>query len=480
MRAKKRRYQLFFGVLLVLVLVNVALATDYPQGLVNILDFGLWSIDDPDFRGISPALDMAKIRVGSPQDRSLSTVRIFTFINATEMFAATLPAFGGVTANSTYAGGAAVVYCTSITNEEDIVSGYIASTNNSGTWQNATYVSVNAKSVVANLSLTWNATVGAKVYVAFYANNSVNNWAGSGSTLFTLIATPPDLPPDEPDIPPNEPPPPSTTIYLDFYYYATTQTVNGVTGYAAKVDPPNYAAQVDLAINGSAQINWGFRVWLQFDGTQTELTSGNPTAIMSQSQDAAELLSATWTAPHSAMTFGKTALKFVLYSRWGDPFGAGEWTTEAVYVTNALFYKELMATDVTFYLYSVRSESGGNTYASAFWGTSTYASGITNVAFRTGSATDWQGYYLHTGSFFGFLLAPYTAVIGNAFYAIVLFGLGMSVYIRYKQFSIVVLLIVLLSGAGGAFNLLVGDAFMGIVWLVCAFGLGLVYWRVFR
>jgi hypothetical protein len=98
----------------------------------------------------------------------------------------------------------------------------------------------------------------------------------------------------------------------------------------------------------------------------------------------------------------------------------------------------------------------------------------------TPTRTPWQNFFLNQSNFMTFLAIPCVAVIGNLFYALILFTVGMSVYIHYRNISVVTLLIVLFAGTGGVINLTVGDAYIGVVWLICTFGLGLAYWRVFH
>ena len=90
------------------------------------------------------------------------------------------PTFGAITGTTTVA-GASVTYSVTIS-DNAAVSGFIASWNNTGSWVNGTWTSGGAGSLVG----THNSTVGLKISVIFYANDTSNNWATSATATFTL------------------------------------------------------------------------------------------------------------------------------------------------------------------------------------------------------------------------------------------------------------------------------------------------------
>lgn len=320
-------------------------------------------------------------------------------------------------------------------------------------------------------------------YFAWYAGTETDDdnpleWSVDWSTSFWAYFTNGSAP--EPS--PYEPPiiPSDSSVQIDLWFHADTQTVNNVTGFAALNGIPDEAASVDVDLAGNNTITWGWRVYLQYEGSATELTNGSPVATVTQAYTGGnqeELLNATYEFDETALYFGRVALKFYLYMRWND---TGAWSPMAIFISDYLYYPQLDNCEATFFLFANRTESDGYTIATAHWGTDEYLGGVVDLTFSTADASDYQGYYLGAGNFLAFLTIPYTAVIGNTFYALVIFGIAMSIYIRYRQLSMIVLFITILGGAGGAFNLLVGDLFMGIAWVAAAFGLGLVYWRVFR
>jgi len=71
--------------------------------------------------------------------------------------------------------------------DDNGLSGYIFSTNNSGTWQNASFVSFSGISNTSWNVTTLNDTVGALVQWCYYANDTSDNW--NTSENFSLVTT---------------------------------------------------------------------------------------------------------------------------------------------------------------------------------------------------------------------------------------------------------------------------------------------------
>jgi outer membrane protein assembly factor BamB len=265
------------------------------------------------------------------------------------------------------------------------------------------------------------------------------------------------------------------TSSVDFWFHASTVTFAGDSGYGALVSLPNVAASVSVSASGSVSASWGVRAWVVFDDRSVELTGGVPVSLGSISGVDSGLLSYSLGFPSVLLSFNDCVFKVVVYNRF-----EGDWSASAVFLSEPLAYRYLVGGPVVFNVFAERFEDGGNTYAVTRWGNSVYASGFSGVLFKTSTGTDWQNYYLGTGNFLMFLASPYTFMIGNLFYGLVLLGVGLSVYFRYRNISTVLIFITVLASAGGVGNILFGDAFAGVVWLVAAFALGLAYWRVFR
>lgn len=495
LRENSRVKAILVAALFVLVLSGVVYAADYPTARTPTIN--LYS----DIHGSNTQLDdeiVFDVNLTSPQRRevevlnfSINPIRrpqaerspymVFILnINGTEYSSLPPLSFGTASISSTTAGAMTnISRSISSIHVGDVVSGYIPSWNNSGQWTNSSFVPVNSGSTTAVLLGVLNSTDRAKVQVKFYANNSLGAWSVSDVSTFTAISTSVTLTPPPPIEPPPEPPIVGSTVYLDLYFNGGLHTVNNVTGYAALESASAYSGQADVAAAGNNSVSWGFRVYKIEVNSEVELTSGSPAAVMTATEaegSVDRLFNATLSLPETSLRFGESALKFVLYSG----VNGSDWTPQAVFVTNELFYRSINAGSATVYLYIEKYEQDGVTYSTAYWGDLEHLSGLIDLSMKAGAANNWQSYYLGRSNFLGFLIAPYTVMIGNLFYALILFGVGMSLYIRYRTLSIVTLMVVLLGGGGGLINLLIGDVYVGFVWIVIAFGLGLVYWRVFR
>jgi len=100
----------------------------------------------------------------------------------------TPPTFSSTTTNTTLAGTA--VNFSTIIADETALSGYIFSTNNTGTWTNYTWTALSSGSTAYNITIL-NLTVGAVVNYVFYANDTSNNWNAVMASITTTFLMPP-------------------------------------------------------------------------------------------------------------------------------------------------------------------------------------------------------------------------------------------------------------------------------------------------
>lgn len=288
--------------------------------------------------------------------------------------------------------------------------------------------------------------------------------------------------PAEPTAAPTIPRTPTSIVDLNFHGVVTTQ--NGVTGYVANSSTPTTSAHASPIIGyGTAgdAVSYGIRVYAVTRST-VELTSGVVTVGTLTGTQTITALTTQTVLSGTHLTFGNSTLKFVLYGR----FGSGDWSIVQTMTTRALNYKQLFASEVTVTLYADRNESGGNTYSSAYWGNVEGGedpySGVSGLVFKTATSTDWQQYYLNQGNLVRFITIPYTFILGNVFYGIIVVALAGTVFARYRTLGMVALFLVLFFGCigGAAANIVLGEVIVGVVWIATAFGLAVVYWRVFR
>lgn len=96
------------------------------------------------------------------------------------------PTFGAITTNTTITSAGVLVSCT--VSDNNAIDKVIYEWNNTGTPANQTALSGSGTSYIANLTGTWNATVGYVVSVKVYANDTANNQGTSTQYNFTLTA----------------------------------------------------------------------------------------------------------------------------------------------------------------------------------------------------------------------------------------------------------------------------------------------------
>lgn len=259
----------------------------------------------------------------------------------------------------------------------------------------------------------------------------------------------------------------TTTLYLRSDVYETFSN----EGYG--VDSSNTAEAVTVTggVNATDDMQCGFRVYLLTNNTSTELSSGTPTAILQRGSNGAGVQNATFTVATHRLTIGQYALKFVLYIKDVD-----NWVSKAVFVSSELITTGIEGATWTFSVYTNLTDS----VSSVSWGDDTYISCIDGVVFEEADFMDTAFYYFWAGDYIMFFLYPYTRLIGmGPFASIILFGIGLTVYVRFRNFYFLLLILVMLS-LGGVLNLIMGDALWGFVALIATFGLAALYWRVFR
>jgi len=95
------------------------------------------------------------------------------------------PTFSSITANTTQADASVQLNVT--ISDNDAVSHFIYSWNNTGTWANQTTTAFSSNP--CQHSGTWNSTIGNVISVKAYANDTSDNWAVSSQYDFTLTDT---------------------------------------------------------------------------------------------------------------------------------------------------------------------------------------------------------------------------------------------------------------------------------------------------
>jgi hypothetical protein len=259
----------------------------------------------------------------------------------------------------------------------------------------------------------------------------------------------------------------ATTLYMRSDVYTTFY----VNGYG--LDTSNTAATHTVTgdVNDTGDLLVGFRVYLYANNTSTEVTSGTPVGQVTRTTDGAGIQTATFAMTAHPVTIGMYAFKLVLYVMENTT-----WTSKAIFVSEELLTTEVEASTWTFNVYTNLT----GTEVNVSFGSSSAESSVQGISMATPEFWDMAFYYLGAGNYIMFFLYPYVRLIGmGPFASIILFGIGLTAYLRFKNFYFLLLVLVMLS-LGGVLNLIMGDALWGAVALVATFGLAALYWRVFR
>ena len=84
------------------------------------------------------------------------------------------------------------------------------------------------------------------------------------------------------------------------------------------------------------------------------------------------------------------------------------------------------------------------------------------------------------GDYIGWLLGEYTDEIGIGFYGLCLFGVGSTLYFRYKHFGTVAFFFAVFGGPGGIIWLFLPAWGAAVASAIIILGLAFVCWRVIR
>jgi len=258
-----------------------------------------------------------------------------------------------------------------------------------------------------------------------------------------------------------------------WYFRADMHTVYDVYGYKL-ADSPSESSYIDAVSASGAYVSYyGVRVWVvHSDGSICELTDGEPAAIVSRNENGEGLQSATWTCPEYNNLV--EALMVKVYHR----FGPGEWSLRATFITENQTLIKLPEATWTFHYYTVRSCNGETTTSKLCWGGS-YNSKVDYVYVEP-NIWDLMKYKLNSGDFIGFLIMPYTNLVGNLFYGFMLLLVCVPLYNRYRSVNVILFTLILLSGADIGLGLLIPAVASPLAYIILLISLAALIYRALR
>lgn len=276
---------------------------------------------------------------------------------------------------------------------------------------------------------------------------------------------------------PTSSPPPYQAYESDWYMNETVIYIGDQVGYGVcGTQQTGSGTYVNMSQTGDCTVDFGWRIYLQYStNSSVELTSGSPEAIVSRSSVGSGSQNNTFTIPYTPLVFGHTGVRFDLYVR----FDSGSWVLIGRFVTDYLLNPSLQASTWTIKSYTSKEYSSGETNGLVYFGGTTYETSVWDVSLESSNQFDLMNYWLSQGNPFMFVVAPFTYLIGNVFYALLIFGVCMMQYIRSHNLGYLMLLIILMF-AGSIGNFMLDSTLMAVIWLACAFGLAMLFWGVFR
>ena len=264
----------------------------------------------------------------------------------------------------------------------------------------------------------------------------------------------------------------STTLYMR----NDVLTINSVTGYKLLNVSSNVASTASLTSAGDVPVTFSWQAWITHSNNATTALTTSYVTLSSRRFDGSGLQSVQWNSPNFAFDMGFDALKVIVYTS----LGGGGWLPIAVFTSDGLMYKNMVASGWTMNLYTSKVYGGGVTTATLNWGDTGSPSGISGVSFTDADIYDITLYHYATGDFIMAIIYPYTCLFGNIFWGIILFIVGAPLYIRTRNVGTFVFLMCIFGGGSGLVWALIPAPFSLAVWFLFALGLTVVLFRLAR
>jgi len=262
-----------------------------------------------------------------------------------------------------------------------------------------------------------------------------------------------------------------------WYFRADTHTVNGILGYRLDETASSSDACDSVSTEGASIAYYGVRVWIvHSSGALEELTSGEPVAIVSRNEDGVGLQSATWNCPGYNSIIDAIMIK--VYQR----FGTDEWNLRATFITENNTLIKLPEATWTFTYYTSRGYDLINdiTLSKFYWG-GNYETKV-QIQYTEPTIYELMLWKLMKGDIFGFLILPYSWLLGFTAYAILfLLPLGIVLYNRLEDVTASLIALLLIGGfAGGMIGVLVPASGLLLCWILFVLGIAALLYRLIR
>ena len=260
-----------------------------------------------------------------------------------------------------------------------------------------------------------------------------------------------------------------TYTNLTWYCRGETHTVHEELGYQLQ---PYIGHGVGFSDHreqtGSSSVNYGIRIYaVDYSGSQTELTSGSPDAVVTLTTNLYTQKTGLWTCPSYSAVID--AMIVDVYQR----FGSGTWTLIRRFISDSGLEIVLDAGVWTFDYYLERDYNVGSnlTNSNFYWANELYRSGIGLI--HHGLNIFETAFYRLTvkHDFAMAFLTPWTFYLGDVAYGFALLFVVVTLRNRLENDRAILALLWLFGGAGGFFNLMLPVAAINFAWIVLAVAL---------
>jgi hypothetical protein len=267
-----------------------------------------------------------------------------------------------------------------------------------------------------------------------------------------------------------------STLYITCY---SAPTLFNTTGYLLQTSNSGSNTWLNATPSGSngQNVYYGFRIYIvHVNSGPTEVTGGQPSAIMTQSTDGLQTLTSTYSFSTVTLSVGFDGIRVDIYCQ----IGAAGWQNLGTWVSNDFVNPQIMNSTWTFTLYGYRTSVSG-TQASFYFGSGTYPSGMSNVLFANYDPSQVAMYYMLNGNFVMAMMFPlaqcfsYPALPNwvdyNIVYGIAMLFVLIPVYAKFQLDGVAFIMVLLGIGAVGSAMWALVPA-MGMVLALIVLGLG--------
>jgi len=272
---------------------------------------------------------------------------------------------------------------------------------------------------------------------------------------------------------------PSVEVYSQYYFKADSHTINGVTGYNLQLTSgfSHAYVQQNLGLSNDS-VQFGFKAYMinSTGAAVSAITGADQVALLTRSVTGEGYQVGIVSVPDVAMNLGYESIKIEMYIR----LSTRAWLLSVTFTSDRLMYKGLIAGNWAFDVYTkTEVDPSGNTLATAYWGSQPFKSSVMGLHFIEPLPQEVALWKMANGDWLGGMFYPYMLIVGDAFYGLGLLFVGGVLYLRHKKWEVILIALLLFGGPAGL-GFLIPDIAYRLVYLVVAFVIAVVLYRVFR